>query len=388
MTNTPSPAYLRESIARQAKRLGERLNLKLSQAQKVLAKALYRCSSWKDLTSRLDSPNLDKHIVMLSSLPKSGDAKTYFETHFDGLSRSLSQQMLINGNLAGLYETMRYIFGIVEKPIELADIAPPISISPWRPMYIGPDPHAVIWATTNINGVPIQLIGTRIYMPEYYKFKEEISTPLDFASPYCETFKIIWSNPGAWYEAAYRYLSLPEDDEEEEVELLLPEEILDDAMKRHQEWLSRITDIWEMALTYGDHGEDFMPFVIPELGCYLVFGIPLTSPFDSEETATSTLELSGDEDNDSSVILIDGQPVCLEWIAVNSRTGKHDGRYPAYFNKLSASIFSHECCNLNAYQSHGWSDSYFFIRPVTQFDIDQCIKVEIEHEPVLSCTQN
>lgn len=374
----PSQADLRESIGRQAKRLGERLDLKLSQAQKVLAKALYRCSSWKDLTSRLDSPNIDKHIVMLASLPKSEDAKTYFETHFDRLSRSLSQQMLINGNLAGLYETMRCIFGIVEKPIELADIAPSIPISPWRSMDIGPDPCAVIWATTNINGVPIQLIGTRIYMPEYYKFKGEILTPLDFASPYVEPFKIIWSNPSAWHEAAHRYLSLPEDDEEEEIELLLPEEILDDAMKGHQEWLSRVA---EMALTYGDHGEEFMPFVIPELGCYVVFGIPLTFPFDSGETTSSTLELSGDEDNDSSVILINGQPVCLEWVSVNPKTGKHDGRYPSYFNKLSASIFAHDCCNLSAYRSHGWSDSYFFIRPVTQFDIDQCIKVEIENEP-------
>lgn len=380
MTSTFSPADLRESVDRQAKRLRDHLNLKLSHAQKVLAEALYRCTSWTDLTSRLNSKQVDKHILMLASLPKSEGARAYFNEHLEGISRSFSQHMLTNANRVGLYGTMRHVFGISDKPVDLSDIAPSIPISAWQSMGIGPDPYAVIEASIDLNGVPIRLIGTRIYMPKYYQFGGSTCSP-EFAEPYCETFKTIWSNPNAWYEAACRYLTLPEDDDEGDFELLLPDEVLDDAMACHQEWLSRIAETWEMGFTYGDHDEDFLPFVIPKLGCYLVFGIPLASAVDSSKTMATYLELRGDCDNDSSLVLIDGQPLCVEWISINPRTREHDGQYPDYFKTLCGSVFSHLECDLVIYQSNGWSNSFFFIRPATQFDIDQCVKVEFRHEP-------
>lgn len=381
MTTTFSPADLRENVDRQAKRLRDHLNLKLSHAQKVLAEALYHCASWTDLTGRLNSQQVDKHILMLASLPKSEGARAYFNEHLEGLSRSFIQHILTNSNLAGLYGTMRHVFAVSDKPVDLSDIAPSIPISTWQSMGIGPDPDAVIRASINLNGVPIHLIGTRVYMPKYYQFGEEVTCSPEFAAPYCDTFKTIWSNPNAWYEAAYRYLTLPEDDDEEDFELLLPDEVLDDAMTRHQEWLSRIAETWEMGLMYGDHGEDFLPFAIPKLGCYLVFGIPLASEVDSSKTMATSLELRGDDDNDCLLVLIDGQPLCLEWISINPRTREHDGQYPDYFKTLCESIFSHLECDLDIYQSNGWSKSYFFIRPATQFDIDQCVKVEFRHEP-------
>jgi len=216
-------------------------------------------------------------------------------------------------------------------------------------------------------------------MPKYYQFGAEVTRSAEFAEPYAETFKIIWSNPQAWYDAAYRYLTLQDDDEEDIESLLPPDDVLNDAMANHQDWFSRMIDIWNMSFSYGEHGEDFIPFVIPKLGCYLVFGIPVASATDSVQPMASSVKLHSDVDNDSSLILVNGLPLCVEWISI-CKTRKHEGQYPDYFTNLCRSVFSYPDCNLDLYQLNGWSDSYFFIRPATQFDIDRFVKVEFEPE--------
>jgi hypothetical protein len=381
MTTTFSPADLRENVDRQAKRLRDHLNLKLSHAQKVLAEALYCCANWTDLIRRLNSQQVDKRILMLASLPKSKDARAYFNEHLEKLSRSLIQHMLINVSLIGLYRIIRDVFAVHDRQVDLSDISPSIPIFAWQSMGIGPDPNAVIGTHININGVPIQLIATRIYMPKYYQFGEEVNYSSELAAPYYEYFKTIWSNPEAWRKTAYRYLTLPDGGEGEDFELELPDEALDDAMTCHQEWLYRIAETWEISFTYGEHDEDFLPFVIPKLGCYLVFGLPSASQGYSNTTVVTAPELQGDDDNNSLLVLVDGQPLCVEWISINPSTREHDGQYPDYFKQLRESIFSHFECNLDAYHLNGWTNSYFFVRPVTQFDIDQCLKVEFKHEP-------
>lgn len=86
--------------------------------------------------------------------------------------------------------------------------------------------------------------------------------------------------------------------------------------------------------------------------------------------------MRGDVNNDSALVLIDGQPACVEWISVCDQTRKHDGQYSEYFEELRSSVLSHRDCDLDLYRLTGWSNSYFFVRPVTQFDIDQFVKVE------------
>lgn len=382
MNNTFPPEILRENISRQAKRLSSHFNLKHSHAQKVLAQALYRCASWQDLTARLKTRQLDKHILMLASLPKSEGAKSYFSEHIGKLSRSISQHMLTNSNLVGLHEAMRYVFGVPGKPVDLLDIIPAIPISGWESLEIGPDPGAVIGTNICLNGVPLRLIGTRVYMPMYMNFGEDVNCPPEMAVPYGESLKVIWTNPNVWAEAAYHYLSSAGDeDEEDDIELTLPDDVLDDAMMSHQKWLSRIAKSWEGEFTYGDNDDNFLPLVIPELGCYLVFAIPLASTPTSCEASNIALDLRGEKDNDSLLISIDGNPLCVEWISVNSLTGEHDGQYPEHFENLKDGLFSHQECDLNIYRSKGKGDSFFFIRPATHFDIDRCVSVDFDPEP-------
>lgn len=388
MTASTSPSDLRESVDRQAKRLRDHFNLKLSRAQKILAVALYGCAGWADLIGRLNGKHMSEHILMLASLPKSDDAKAYFNAHLERLSRSFSQHMLTNTNLVGLYGALRHVFAVSDKSADLSDVVPSIPILAWQSMGIGPDSDAVIRTTISVNGVSIQLIGTRVYMPRHYDFGEEVTCPAHLAEP-IGTFKTIWSDFDSWWEAAFRYLSLlgdgDDDDDDESIELLLPEQVLDDAMSRHQEWLSRIAKCWPIKFSYGGDGdgddEGFLPFVFPEKGCYLIFGVPMATPSGLNEAVDVSLALRGDADNDSLLVLIDGQPLCVEWVSINPLSGTHDGRRPDYFDRLVGGIFSHSDCDLDIYRSGGRRDSYLFVRPAAQSDIDRRVRIEVEHEP-------
>jgi hypothetical protein len=357
MKTTHTPADLRENITRQAKRLADRLVLPLTIAKEVLAKAPYHCTSWPDLCARLNAQQPDEHVMLLASLPGSDRARSFFAKHIEQLVRSLSQHMLTNANRAGLRETLRHVFGISDEAATLSDIAASVQVSPWRSMGIGPDPNAVIESATVINGVAIRLIGTRVYMPKYFQFGAEVTSPLFLAEPLGKTFRIMWSNPKAWYDAAYAYLTAPDEDDED-IELTLPDEVLDNAMKGHQDWFSRTAEIWGHESSYGDDSEEFMPYLIPHLGCYLVFGVPAVPTIDTGQTLANTLSMphqADNDDNDIVFVLIDGQPACVEWISVNHTTHKHEGQYEEYFEALRGKLLSYKDCNPDLYHLSGWN---------------------------------
>jgi hypothetical protein len=381
---TISATTLHKNATRQAKRLKTRLAIPLTSAKEILAKGPYRCASWIDLSSRLELRR-DEHAVLLASLPISDVARSYFLKHIEKISRSLSQYILTNANLTGLYETARFVFGFPAEPVLLSDVTQSLQISAWKSLSISPDPDAVIYSRTIVNNVPMMLIGTRVYMPKYLQFGDEVVSSSSYAEPYSGIYRIMWSSPETWYKAAYDYLSWDPDEEEGEdflecPDLVLPEETLNSAMQHHENWFSRIAECWHMESSYGDHGEDFLPYVIPERGCYLLFGIPVNLAPNSS-TDNSVFQMTNDTGgNDSTLALIDDQPVCLEWISVNQGTKTHTGQYENYFQSLLNGILSHDECDLSLYRSNGWDKGYFFIRPSTQSEIHHHLKVEFHPE--------
>lgn len=388
MTTTSLVAELRENTKRQAKRLGKRLDLSLEAARSILARSYYRCESWNDLQGRLKAKHPDEHVRHLASLPGSPEARLYYSTNIEDLARSLSKQMLANSNLMGLYDTLNHVFGVTQEPVALSDIAVSISASPWQPANIGPDPNAVLQAFTVINGVPIMLLATRVYMPKYFQFGPDVSGDDSFfAEPYSGTFQIIWSNPGDWYDAARAYLLATEDDDiddDDYPELTLPTIELDEAMVEHEQWFSRLAEQWYQEFGYGDHGEDFLPILISGRGTYLVFGVPARPPSNTEILPRTAIPMVGeDTDNDRTLVLVDEQPVCLEWISASTAARKHEGPYPEYFESLLNGVFSHSECDVGLFGHNGWDQGFFFIRPANQSDIDQFLRVEIEPEPNL-----
>lgn len=377
MITIHSSAHLRENATRQAKRLKNLLDLSLTTAKEVLAKGPYRCSNWGDLCARLDAANPEDHTFLLASLPGPNASKSYFSKNIRQIARSLSQHILTNTNLAGLYQTLRNVFGISDEQVTLADIACSIKPMAWQSANIGPDSHAVIYAFASINGVPIKLIATRVYLPELFKFGPEITCSGKLAEPIGEPLMIMWSNPRAWYEAAYTYLTAPED--EENLELNLPNDTLDEAMERHKQWFMHALEIWHQESIYSDDGEEFVSYVGSE-GCYLIFGLPCTQNVESGCPEVSKIFLPADVENDSEVILIDDQPLCIEWISVDRKSRTHDGDFREYFEDLRGRVFSHEDCDLDLFYLNGWDTSFFFIRPASQFDIKQFLKVDFHPE--------
>lgn len=370
---TPVSKSLRENATRQAKRLSDRLDLPLTTSKELLARGPYRCSGWSDLYARLDAG--ESHTTFLASLPESSAAKSYFSKHLRELAQLFSQHVLTNSDLAGVYQTLRYVFGISE-PVTLADIFTFIDTSVWQSSHIGPDPNAVIHAFTTINGVPMKLIGTRIYLPAYFQFGPEIESP-DLAEPSGETLKIMWSNPQAWYDAAHAYLTAPEDDME--LELSLPTEALDAAMQRHQQWFFDALRVWDMESVYGS-GHEFVPYCLPH-GCYLIFGIPCSHPSECPPIRNHTPRFSDDSENDRIVVLIDGQSICIEWISVDRKSRQHAGEYKEYFRTLQNGLLHHEETDLDLYHLNGWERSFFFLCPATKFDIDRLLEVSFKAGP-------
>jgi len=379
MTTTAHIAELRENAKRQAKRLSKRLDIPLTAAKTILAKSCYRCEGWNDLEKRLEAKHPDERVTLLASLPRLSEARTYFSRNIQDLARSLSRYVLVNSNLIGLYDTLNYVFGVSQKPVSLSDIAVSVHASPWRSAAIGPDPNAVLETVAVINGVPLKLVATRTYMPKYFQFGPEVANEPSLAEPFSGTFQIMWSNPRDWYDAAYTYLMTPDDDYED---LALPTETLDSVMEDHLGWFDRALNVWGEASSYGDHGEDFLPHVVPSLGAYLVFGFPIAVPPDTPLPPATVVSMAGDDaDNDRTIVFLDGQPACLEWISVSPKARKHEGPYAEYFGELSESVFSHSDCCLDSYGDYGHDGSYFFIRPAARSDVEQFLKVEFEPEP-------
>lgn len=366
------------NVNRQAVRLSSRLNIPRTLAKRILAKSSYRCSNWEDLEARLKSGSLDKHIASLAALPYSSSSVAYFSECLPDLCRALRQLILTNTDLSGLYQTLKFVFGISDKAVQLSEIFPSLRIDSWSSMNIGPDPNAVITAGCKVNGVPLMLIGTRVYMPKYFRLDEDLAGSGHVASPFGEPFKIIWSNQKAWYDATVSYLRSDPENDDEDFSLELPQEPLDAKMVAHQAWFNRNLDTWGISGSYGDEEEEFFPYIETKLGCYLVFGVPSDLAFDA--CANNTIPMPRGDDNDSRVILLNDQPMSFEWFSVDSKTRDHNGQYQGHFSSCQAGVFSHPDCDTSLFYLHSRCNSSFFIRPITSSELRCHLKVEFEPE--------
>lgn len=116
------PAQLYANVRHQAKRLKDSLQIPLTAAQRVLAKAAYQCSSWNDLLSRLESTAIQHPALMLSLLPHAPEAKAYLHEHVHQISRAIGGSVLTNRNLAGMYKVTRFVFENADVVVELPDL--------------------------------------------------------------------------------------------------------------------------------------------------------------------------------------------------------------------------------------------------------------------------
>lgn len=270
LTSSSGNAY--NNVVLQAKRLKKHLKIPLHLARYVLAKGPYHCDDWDDLISRLNTGNPDDHVRQLSSLPGCRVATGYFAHNIDRIARAISQHLLTNTNLAGLYETVRAVFLMSDKSMSLTDMVPCLPTLEWEPANLGSDPYAVMFASALINGVPFLLVATRIYLPRYFNFGAKVQCGSECAEPWGEKIKIMWSDPNAWYDAARAYLTAPEDDFD--VELVLPNEVLDDKMKEHSQWFESAMSLMHGRGEYLDDDDDqLIPYWGPG-GTYAMFGFP------------------------------------------------------------------------------------------------------------------
>lgn len=382
MTISSAAQRMRDNVLRQAKRLKHQLGIPLTLAKEVLATTAYRCANWRDLQKQLETGS-DNPALSLALLPESREGQAYLSNHIRRIALGIGQCVLTNCNLAGIYQIVRRVFELTAADVGLADVSDKLEILPWRPAHIGPDSHAVIETTSVVNDVPVKLIGTRVYMPEYFDFGEKLQSAAGCAVNGGDRFEIMWSSPRTWYEATHSFLSQFEgtdddDDDDDVAPMQIPHIELDQAMQRHAAWFEAVLLLWDEKSRYGgDEDMAFLP-VVTSTGCYLVFGVP-ASPDHAGVRPQVDDDADCDEDNDSRVVVIDEQAVCVEWIDVPVVADDRERWLDEYRVSLWTALLGDRTSELFSVNADV-PRSFLFVRPASRFDIRMALKVELVPE--------
>ena len=359
-----------DTIHRQAKRFATRLDLPITSAKDILAQAFYQCSGWRDLEGRLRKQTLDKRLELLTALPQSNEARSYFIENRLDLAKSLSQHILTNSNLAGLLGHVQDIFAVGSNPITLEDLVPTLNLSAWEPAHIGPDPWAVVEAETIVNGTCFRLIGTRTYLPKYYDFGPEHECG-EYVGPFDGMLRIVWTEPMVWYQAGLNYLN-----DLDAEDILLPDVELTENMARHQAWFETTLAAHGRIAEYGHDDDSLVPVFLGGQS-YVVFGIPIRSGKEAERNNCVSVDLASVDDNFSQIVILHGSPACLEWISYDQKTGRHPGEYSDYFETLRQGVLQSKDLPVSV-RKDGQS-GLLFIRPAADFDVRQELTVDFTH---------
>lgn len=373
MTTFPlnSAERMHADTRQQAKRLRERLGISLAAARDILAQEVYRCKHWRDLKARIDTGAHHETRIVLAS-PSNADFQNVLQCNEVGIARAIGGRVLANVNLAGMLEIVRYVFTEREQATTVRDVAAPLHASPWLPAGIGPDAYAVIEAYANINGQPIKLIGTRVYMPEYLNLPPHLRENAQLAARHGEHVAIMWSDPKGWFDTACAFLDDLSDDLDEWPAFVEPRLPLDSAMKRHAKWFGSLTRYWSTETRYGSEDEMFHPLVTA-LGPYLIFGIPVAH--DRSDPPVATKVDCGAGGNTSTLAHLHGHPVRIESLTLDPDTGNHEDDFTEHAAAVSAALFRHP-----SYCPPGGRRVYF-VTPIVDFDLRHAFSLDLNNAP-------
>lgn len=374
--NTPH-----ESIKVQAKRLRDLFSIDLTTAKYVLARGPYGCADWSDLCTRLNEDLPLHHALQLAELPQSPIAAAYLAKHLRQLASSVSQLILTNRNLPELCEALRQVFAVPGNPVALADVLQPITPTMWQPTDISPDPLAVIQSRVCINGVELQLIGTRIFWPRLFTFDAEITVEARTAEPVGDDLKVMWE-VAPWYQASRDYLLEYQrgDDWDDLPEFAEPHILESPRMSQHRRGLAQCLKGWSQERHYNDEGEEFIPFLY-QGHAYLVFGVPCSDPVITSPLRRQYVQFVDDDSNCFQVVLLDGQLVQVEKLTPPKSVDRHEWKYADYHQTICDGLLGGAAAAgwINAPAS-GWDD-LLFISPANHFSLECELRVEIKPEP-------
>lgn len=374
--NTPH-----ESIKVQAKRLRDLFGIDLTTAKYVLARGPYGCADWSDLCTRLSEGPPLQHALQLAELPQSPIAAAYLAKHLRRLASSVSQLILTNRNLPELCEALRQVFAVPGNPVTLADVLQPVTPTAWQATDISPDPLAVIQSRVCINGIELQLIGTRIFWPRLFNHDADITVEARTAEPVGDDLKVMWE-VAPWYQASRDYLLEYQraDDWDDLPELVEPHIVETSRMSQHRRWLAQCLKGWSQESHYNDEGEEFIPFLY-QGHAYLVFGVPCSEAVTSSPLRRQYVQFADDDSNCYQVVLFDSQLVQVEKLTPPKSRDRHEWEYADYHQALCHGL-------LGGAAAAGWIDSpvsgwddLLFISPANHFSLECELRVEIKPEP-------
>lgn len=374
------PATLHESIKVQAKRLRDIFDIDLTTAKYILARGPYGCTDWSDLCARLSEDLPLQHALLLADLPQSPIAAAYLAKNLRRLAYSVSQLILTNRNLLELCEALRQVFAVPGEPVTLADVLQSITPSKWQPAEMGPDPLAIIQSRVCINGVELQLVGTRIFWPRLFIFDDEITVEASTAEPFGHELKIMW-DVESWYQASRDYLLAYQcgDDCDDLPDFMEPIITECSRMQQHRHWFAQCLKGWIHERRYNDDGAEFIPFLY-QGHAYLVFGMPCPTSISHPPLRPQYVQFSDEDSNRYQVVLFDGQLMQVETLSVPPHQERHDWEYEDYHRRLCSDLLSGAtAAGWISPPPAGWGD-LLFLSPASHETLEHELRIEIMPE--------
>lgn len=366
-----------ETIQRQAKRLRNCLGVSLTTAKQVLAQGPYGCSTWADLQSRLKSGQAGDGPLLLAELPESIVARAFFARSLGRLASVTSQQIITDGDLPKLCETLRYVFAVPGEPISLHDMLEPLCHVTWQPTSVGADHMAVIESRVRVNNVDLLLVGTRIFWPRLFTFDSAITVEPRMAEPIGNELLIMWEVE-AWYQASREYLLEYQRDDnwDEPLDLAIPAPNETPRMILHRRWFTESLKQWARERFYNDDGEEFIPYV-HHGNAYLIFGIPCPIQDSSTCPRSQSISFPGTDSNEYQLASVDGQLLQIERLKPPKKALRTKWLYSDYYKDLCAGLLDKavDAGWLSA-PKDGWGD-LLFATPACQHSLEQQLRVSI-----------
>lgn len=378
------PLTLRETIQVQAKRLRSLFKIDLTTAKNVLARGSYGCKDWEDLCAQLVQSPSTNSALQLAEFPHSICATAYLYKKLPSMASSISQLIITNRDLPALCEALRQVFAVEGNPVVPTDVLQAITPSEWLPTEIGPDPLAVIQSRISVNGVQLQLIGTRIFWPRLFTFDAEITVDPVKTEPLGDDLKIMWE-VAPWLHATQDYLlEYQRRDEHEDLPDFLWPDIPECArMRQHARLFAQSLNGWSQECYYNDGDEEFIPFIY-QGHAYLIFGVPDAEPVMHPPLDRQYIQFSSEDSNPSEVFAFAGQLLRIEKLIVPTQTRHQDWIYAEYHQTLCNGLLAGaEAANWLTPPRQGWGD-LLIISPACRFTLNNQLQMKVRPESDLT----
>ncbi|WP_233080256.1 hypothetical protein [Rheinheimera soli] len=191
---------LLKNIFLQAKRTSKILDVPLTKAKDLIARSIYECHDFRDLSSKLKNNGLKASVYQYCKLhPKSAESKSHVQNNIQLLAERFSRYLTAPLTQMPLLDLVWKIFGF-QNQVSLEQILPSILLDDWKPYSpVSKDVDSVIYCDIRINNIAFKVLAAKIVTA--YMFADSSLNELLALKHELSRYKfapIMWSTRLSW----------------------------------------------------------------------------------------------------------------------------------------------------------------------------------------------